>query len=76
MKSLFDIPDEPKPPLAKRRVMMHVIDAGSGECVSEGEHIAVFECSRFGNKTGWITVKNISDGKRGIPCPNCNQKAE
>jgi DNA-directed RNA polymerase subunit RPC12/RpoP len=64
----------PKPPRKKRRVMMHVIDAGDHGCVYEpgNTHIAQFQCAKCGDKSGWIEMRTATDGRRGIPCPNCN----
>lgn len=57
----------------KPRVMMRVIDAGNGCGVLEnGEHIVEFECWKCGHNDGWYTVKNVTEGRRGIPCPICN----
>lgn len=61
--------DSGKRPRRKRRVMMHVIDAGQGN----GGPVINFQCSRCGHGTGWIDdEKSVSENKRGIPCPNCN----
>ena len=60
-----DLFPDTKPPRAKPRVMMHVIDAG--DC------IAKFECAKCGAKSEWVPIANITEGKRGIPCPTCNQ---
>lgn len=59
----------------KPRVMMHVCDAGDHGCLvdSPGEHIVRFECPRCGYGTGWVTVANVTEGKRGKPCPRCNE---
>ncbi|WP_107495541.1 hypothetical protein [Thalassobius sp. I31.1] len=52
-------------PRAKPRVMMHVADAGEG---------IRFECEKCGHDTGWIAdEKSVSENKRGLPCPVCNE---
>ena len=66
--TLFD--DEPRK-RAKPRVMMHVVDAGQGECYG-GSHIVVMQCGRCGHKTDWFQVNTTTEGKRGKPCPKCN----
>lgn len=58
--------DRPKTP---RVVRMHVTDAGIRE---DGAEIAVYKCSKCGHETGWTEFKNITEAKRGIPCPQCN----
>jgi hypothetical protein len=49
---------------------MHVCDAGG----DNEEHIATFECRRCNEKTGWLSFKTITEIRRGIPCPICNNK--
>lgn len=52
-------------PRRKRRVLMHVIDCGSG-------YISLM-CKKCGHETGWIEeVLTITEYKRGLPCPECN----
>lgn len=51
---------------------MHVMDAGDDEA---GELIARFECNRCGATTGWEAVRNVAEGRRGLPCPTCNKTA-
>jgi len=66
---LFDITEPRKP----RRVMMHVCDAGETGCErNPGAHSVRLECTRCGRRTEWIEVKNVTEGKRGKPCPICN----
>lgn len=49
---------------SKRRVLMHVADAGSD--------MIRFVC-RCGFETGWIRDKwSVSKNRRGHPCPKCN----
>lgn len=63
---LFEI-RRPRRPRRMRRVMMHVIDAGGDE---DGD-FARFECRRCG-LTDWIAYRTVSEAKRGVPCPECN----
>ena len=67
MTLLFKKADIPR---RKRRVMMHVMDAGNGpSCM-----VIEFECKKCGHNTGWIKdEKSVSENKRGMPCPKCNQ---
>lgn len=52
------------------RKLMHVIDAGA-----EAAH---FKCSHCGFASWYQLEKGdtVSKLKRGIPCPNCNQKGQ
>ena len=64
-------------PRAKPRVMMHVIDAGisHGACACEGRGepcIALFKCSKCGHESEWIECDNVTEAKKGIACPICN----
>jgi DNA-directed RNA polymerase subunit RPC12/RpoP len=54
-------------PRAPRILRMHVIDAGEG--------VAKFRCARCGYSSGWVSVRTVTEGKRGIPCPRCNRDA-
>ncbi|KZL18354.1 hypothetical protein PsAD37_03873 [Pseudovibrio sp. Ad37] len=67
-ETLFDFP--PKPPKS-REFKAHVIDAGSAP---DGSPIAHFECSRCDWDSGWVDCPTVTYGKRGIPCPACNQQ--
>lgn len=60
---------------AKPRVLMHVFDAGGCDS-DEGTHIARFECGKCGLKTDWLVMQTITETKRGIPCPNCNEEID
>lgn len=57
-----------------RRVLMHVIDAGGGCGDEPGTHEVVMQCGKCGYETGWITVRTVTEGRRGRPCPKCNQE--
>lgn len=56
-----------KPPRAKPRVLMHVIDAG--------DQIAKFKCASCGAESEWLPFSTITEAKRGIPCEACNSTA-
>lgn len=66
---------ETQKPRAKRRVMMHLFDAGDPGYVFDGDYIARFECSKCGRKTGWLMMQTITEGRRGVPCPKCNKSS-
>lgn len=51
--------------------MMHVVDAGPGDYLN-GEHQVVLQCPKCQFSSDWITVKSVTEGRRGKPCPKCN----
>lgn len=53
----------------KRRVLMHVSDAGNAP---SGAMIVHFRCPRCRHDAGWHVVASVTEGKRGLPCPHCN----
>jgi hypothetical protein len=57
-------------PARSRVYRAHVVDAGNGPGPG---HWAEFECGRCGWRSEWISIANVSEGKRGVPCPNCNK---
>lgn len=67
-----------KPPRSKPRILMHVYDAG--DATQDGFDMACcFRCVKCGHKEDWVNMKNLTDAKRGIPCPKCEtirQKAK
>lgn len=65
--SLFMKEDLPRHKPIKR---MHVIDAGHN-CIE-------MKCFHCGYESGWINDerKTITELKRGLPCPECNQQRE
>ena len=65
--ALFDVPP------AKRRVMMHVVDAGCGD---DMPHRATFACDRCGKVTEWMQIRTAREMRSGLPCPTCNKQAE
>lgn len=66
---LFDMPPRPR---AKPRRLMHVIDAG--ERIDSKDHVHML-CHHCGHDAGWCLLK-MSEAKRGVPCPVCNQGKE
>ena len=65
-KELFAVPKKPR---KKREVLAHVYDAGDA---GSGFDV-VFKCRRCGYTSEWTAVKNTTEAKRGIPCPECNK---
>lgn len=59
--------EKPQRPRLKR---MHVMDAGN----IEGKHAARFYCERCETETGWMQC-GLTEMRRGIPCPECNEGA-
>lgn len=48
-----------------RRVMMRVVDAG--------DEVIQFRCHACGHDTGWLVdTKTVTENRRGMPCPKCN----
>lgn len=57
-------------PKAKRRVLMHVDDAGGAE---HGRALNVtLRCSKCGYRSEWLQCDTVTEAKRGQPCPRCN----
>jgi hypothetical protein len=66
---LFDRSDLPRSPQVKR---MRVRDAGQ----SGGHKVIQFVCPHCNYDTGWIiNERTITENKRGIPCPRCNEQS-
>jgi len=59
-------------PRRPRRTMMHVVDAGDS-CDPQSLVIAKLACSECGEETDWIEFRTVTEAKRGIPCPACNE---
>ena len=59
-------------PSAPRVVRAHVVDAGNGPGPG---HWCKFMCSKCGWHSEWQHVENVTEGKRGVPCPVCNALA-
>lgn len=66
-----DLFPELKPPRAKPRVLAHADDHGS---FPDGRHCHRFICKKCGFDE-WL-AGSISEGRRGVPCPNCNLAEE
>ena len=57
---------------------MHVADAGqvdAGAAEDLGKPLCRMRCARCGEETDWLVFDTVSEAKRGIPCPTCNQTA-
>lgn len=54
----------------RRRKLMHVADAGDR---GDKGPICQMECVTCGERTDWLEFESITEAKRGIPCPKCNQ---
>lgn len=69
-KTLFDMPQKTR---AKRRVLMHVIDAGpdTGPSDPGDTDLVRLGCSKCGHETCWQRML-VTEAKRGMPCPKCN----
>lgn len=59
-------------PTTRRVHRAHVVDAGHGPGPGRW---AEFECSRCGWRSEWLRIANVSEGKRGVPCPDCKARA-
>lgn len=72
MKQLELIPRKPEE-RRKRILRAHVTDAGEGQ----GDHPygAEFKCNRCEWESGWFCFDNITEIRRGLACPNCNNKS-
>lgn len=62
----------PALPRRPRIARMHVVDAGVGP---RGGHHCRFVCGRCGTDSGWVVVATITEAKRGLPYPTCNDAA-
>lgn len=66
--------EDGRKPRRKPRVLMHVSDAG---IFPDGKKCIRFECSKCGYDTGHIyDERSVTENKRGIPCPECNQGSQ
>ena len=54
-----------RPPRKKPKRLMRVEDAGMDNLVN-------FVCPHCRYDDGWSFVSNLTEGKRGKPCPKCN----
>lgn len=61
-------------PRARPVRRMHVADAGQLPGGSKGVR---FKCRRCGHDTGWLhDARTVSENKRGISCPICNEASK
>lgn len=77
MTGRFDLfgPVQTKP----RRAMMHASDVGEAPGLMPGWATATggyFQCSKCGHDAGWLFNMQISEIRRGLPCPRCNASEE
>jgi DNA-directed RNA polymerase subunit RPC12/RpoP len=61
--------ERPKVPRVAR---MHVIDAGHSDDMDEPLMVQ-YRCRRCSRESEWMTARSVTEAKRGIPCPDCNQ---
>lgn len=52
-----------------RRKLMHVADAYE----SDGAPICRMFCQTCKTESDWMEFSSVTEAKRGIPCPKCNQ---
>lgn len=65
--------ENPRPRRSHRK-LMHVVDADYDGCtIDGGEHRVRFGCHWCGHETNWVVVRNVTEGRRGRPCPVCNE---
>lgn len=62
--------DNPPPPRAKPRKLMHVIDAGP-DYMSDRSWVRM-ACRRCGHEQDFHDM-HFRQALRGVPCPQCNQ---
>ena len=58
-----------------RRVMMHATDTGHAPGMMPGWSTDLggyFECPKCGHDAGWLFNMQVSEIRRGLPCPQCN----
>lgn len=64
-----------KPPRAKPRKLMHVSEA-AGCCEEDGTGAMVrMNCKRCGHESDWLYFQTVTEAKRGMPCPVCNEES-
>jgi hypothetical protein len=56
-------------PKRKRVRMAHVVDAGNG-CESM---VVQFGCKVCDWRSDWMKMRTVTEGRRGVPCPKCNE---
>ena len=70
-RRLFSEPINPPKPRKKREHLMHVRDAGDGDCIDG--FIARFGCKRCSYESPWLKQRTVTEAKRGLPFPVCNK---
>lgn len=65
-------PKEELPRTRSRRVMMHIINGGC-DPLEPGRQSYEFKCLKCGHRPGWTAVDSVTEARRGLPCPECNQ---
>ena len=68
---LFDKVDIPRSPSIKR---MRVVDAGMSDM--KGCQWLGLECPHCGYKEEGHYTETVTEAKRGIPCPECNESKD
>lgn len=64
------LPDAPKAPRKKPRVMGHLCDCGAAP---NGDEYTAWICGKCGHE--WSEVgecRSVTENRRGRPCPECN----
>jgi hypothetical protein len=75
----LDMFENLRPPRAKPRILMHVTDAGQVHCGREedlGKPLCRMRCTRCAAESEWLVFDTVTEAKRGIPCPNCNDGSD
>jgi hypothetical protein len=65
---------KPRRARRKRRVLMHVINAGDNEGEPGYAVVVRFQCSRCKEETDWLQVENVTAAKRGMQCRTRGQQ--
>lgn len=60
-----------RPPRKRPQKLMHVCDAGDG---GEGKPVVQMKCIHCDYQSEWLVFDTVTEAKRGLPCPNCNQE--
>ena len=62
-----------KPKRNNPRKLMHVCDS-SGCCEEDGSGAMVrMFCKRCEYESNWLYLNTVTEAKKGLPCPICNQ---
>ncbi len=63
-------------PRKPRIVRMHAADVGQAPGMMPGWTTTTggyFVCGRCGHEAGWLFNLTMTEIRRGVPCPHCNQ---